>query len=178
MAGFARMVEGNLRKIWWNQDRHLLDVTARILQNHLVQNLFIKGTTGEAQCMNPFSQRPKIMRFASVRKLQGQLADIIHKVTHSARQSSVISLPPTTRSSVQKENRGAIKGMHLLCKIWPLNGFQVTHAKRKLHKKRREICGSFSILEKNRRATYADNLLAFRNACEDLQWPPLRKLQQ
>ena len=85
----------------------------------------------------------QVMIFASVRKLQGQLADVFHKVTHSARQSSVISLPPTTRSSVQKENRGAIKGMHLLCKIWPLNGFKVTHAKHKFQKKRRKICGSF-----------------------------------
>ena len=105
--------------------------------------------------------KTQIVRFASVRKLQGQLADVFHKVTHSARQSSVISLPPATRSSVQKENRGAIKGMHLLCKIWTLNGFKVTHAKHKLQKKRREICGSFSILEKNRRPTYTDNSLEF-----------------
>ena len=153
-------------------------VTAKILQNHLVWNLFHQRHYRRSTMYESTFPKTQIMRFASVRKLQGQLADVFHKVTHSAQQSSVISLPPTTRSSVQKENRGAIKGMHLLCKIWPLNGFKVTHAKHKLQKKRREICGSFSILEKNRRATYTDHSLEFRNACEDLQWPPLRKLQQ
>ena len=157
MAGFARTVAGNLWKIWWNQDRHLLDVTAKILQNHLVWNLFHQKHCRRSTIYESTFTRTQIVRCASVRALQR--ADVIHKVTRSARQSSVISLPPATRSSVLKENRGAIQGVHLLCKIWPLNGFKVTHAKHKFQKKRREICGSFSILEKNRRATYTDNSL-------------------
>ena len=40
---------------------------------------------------------------------------------------------------MKKENLGTIKGMQLLCKIWPLNGLKVTQVKQELHKKQREI---------------------------------------
>ena len=59
-------------------------------------------------------------------KLQGLLADEIHKVAYSSRQSSEISSLLTTKSSMKEENRGTIKGMRLLGKIWPLDGFKVT----------------------------------------------------
>ena len=34
------MVRGIVRKVWWNQDQHLLEVTAEILQDHLVRTLY------------------------------------------------------------------------------------------------------------------------------------------
>ena len=71
------------------------------LQNHLVWNLFHQRHYRRSTMYESTFPKTQIMKFASVRKLQGQLADVFHKVTHSARQSSVISLPPTTRSSVQ-----------------------------------------------------------------------------
>ena len=81
-----------------------------------------KGST----LVHPLSQKIQIVSCASVRKLRGDVADVIHKVSHSARPSSVISLLPTTKSSLKKRNRGTIKGMQLLCKFGPPNGFTVT----------------------------------------------------
>ena len=75
------------------------------------------------------------MTYASVRKLQGLLADEIHKVAYSSQQSSEeISSLLTTKSSMKEENRGTIKGMRLLGKIWPLDGFKVTKTARNLQK--------------------------------------------
>ena len=67
---------------------------------------------------NLFTHFPKktIVIFAVVGKLQEELSDGVHMFTHPARPSSVISSLPTTKC----------KGMQLLCKIWPLNGFKVT----------------------------------------------------
>ena len=48
---------------------------------------------------------------------------------------------------MKRENRGTIKGMQMLCKMWPLIGSKAAHAKQKHHKKPREIHGSFSILK-------------------------------
>ena len=67
------------------------------------------------------------------------------------RQSSVTSSQAARRSSMKKENRETIRGMQSWCKIWPLNGFKVTHANRIHHKKRRETYESFLIQKKIQR---------------------------
>ena len=58
---------------------------------------------------------------------------------------------PTTQSLLKKENRGTVAGMQFLCKIWPLHGFKVTHARQELLKKRREIHELSSIPKKIQR---------------------------
>ena len=82
---------GHLRKIWWNQDRHLLDVTAKILQNHLVWNLFHQRHYKRSTMYESTFSKTQMMRFASVRKLQGQLADVIHK-SHTLRATKFCDL--------------------------------------------------------------------------------------
>ena len=108
------------RKTWQSQDQHPLQVTAKILQNHFVRTLFIQTyPKGSTTCLHTFPKIPNV-RIASVRKLQGLLAEAIQ---NTARCCSVISLQPTTRSSMKKKR---VRGM-----VWPLNGFKVTHAKQK-----------------------------------------------
>ena len=85
------MVAGNLRKIWWNQDRHLLDVTAKILQNHLVRNLFHQTHCRRSTFYESTCPKTQIVRCASVRKLQGQLADVFHK-SHTLRATKFCDL--------------------------------------------------------------------------------------
>ena len=69
-------------KTWWNQDRHSLEVTTKILQNHLARNLFLQtNQKGSTLCVHTFPM-VQIVRFASVRKLQRLLAHAIQKATH------------------------------------------------------------------------------------------------
>ena len=46
----------------------------------------------------------------------------------------------------------------------------VSVPKKKLHKKPREACKSFSTRRKSRKVIYTDNSLEFCKACEDLSW--------
>ena len=72
---------------------------------------------------------------------------------------------------MKKDDRGTIKGMHLLRRICPPNGFKVTHAKtKKLHKKRREIYGNSSLPKKHPKVVCIDNSLDFGKSFEHLQW--------
>ena len=158
----------NSRISWWSQDQHLLEVTVEILQNHLVPNLYQrKHQRGNSICLRIFP-KTRTVRYASVRKLQEPLADEIHNVTCSARQSSVISLLPTTKSSMKMENCGATTGVQLLCKIWPLNGFRAIHAK--TSQKMARSAGKFLDLEKIPKVTHTDTSLEFGKVCEDLRW--------
>ena len=54
----------------------------------------------------------------------------IHKVTYTVRAISEKSLQSIKKSSMKKENRGTIKGMQQLYKIWPPIGFEVTSTRR------------------------------------------------
>ena len=132
----------------WNQDRHLLEVTTDILQNHLVQTLYHQKES--TICLRTF---PKT-QIVNVRK-------------YSARPSSVISLLPTTKPSMKRENRGTIKGAQLWCKIWPPNGFKVTHAKQKKNTRNDEKSCEVS---RQRFYTQTIHWNVFGKACGDLQW--------
>ena len=89
----------NSRIIWWSQEQHLLGVTSEILQHHLVQTLYQPKLQNRKY--NLFTNVPKDPNCerASVRKLQEQLVDEVHKVTYSAQQSQERSLLPITKSS-------------------------------------------------------------------------------
>ena len=103
-----------------------------------------KAPKGTHSSFTHFPKDPKNVKYANVRKLREQIADGYQKVTQPARPSSEKSLQPITESSMKKENRGRDKGMQLLCKNWPLNGFKAFHARqKKLHKKQREIWRTF-----------------------------------
>ena len=114
----------NSRKIWCNED--LLEMTVDLCQPEHQREKTISSR---------IFTKIQSAKYASIRKLQEQLADEIHTVTYSARPSSAISLLATTESSMKLENRGAITGVQLLCKICPLNGFRAISAERKHHRK-------------------------------------------
>ena len=57
---------------------------------------------GNTNCLRIFP-RVQIVKYASVRKLRGQLADDTHKVTYSAQPSSEKQLQPITKSFNEEE---------------------------------------------------------------------------
>ena len=63
---------------------------------------------------------------------------------------------------MKEENRGTIKGMRLLGKIWPLDGFKVTKTARNLQK--------FLDPEEYPKVIYTGNSFEFGKTCEDLRW--------
>ena len=81
----------NSRIIWCRQDQHLLGVTSEIPQNHLVHTVYQPRDQRESTICLRIVPEIQIVKYASIRKLQEQVADEILKVTYASRQSSEIS---------------------------------------------------------------------------------------
>ena len=126
----------NFINIWWNQNRYLLEVTAKNLQNRFVRN-FCKVQICE------------ICKCTKVTRAACRCNSQIH-ISRAVKFCDIITADHKVLNG-GGESRNKSKGMQLLCKIWPLNGFKVTHAKQQIHKKRREIYKSFSIPKKIQR---------------------------
>ena len=158
------MVGGNSRKTWWNQNQHLLAVTGEILQNHLVQVLHQPKHQRENTICSRIFPRIQIVKYASARKLREQLADEIHKVTYTARPSSDTYSQPITKSSMKKDNCGTIKGMQLLYKIWPLNGFNSYPCKANTSEETATILRKFLDPEENPKVKFHRQLIFIRKS--------------
>ena len=82
----------------------------------------------------------------------------------------VTSQQQITKSSTKDVNLGTITDTESWSKIQPLNGFNLTRAKRSHLGKRKGVYGSFSYLSDKPKVVYTDNSLEVGKSCEDLTW--------
>ena len=71
---------------------------------------------------------------------------------------------------MKKENRSATRGVQVRYKIWPLNGFKVSHAKTKASQETMRNLRKFLDPEENPNVMFSDTSLECGKACEDLRW--------
>ena len=70
------------------------------------------------------------MKYASVRKLQGQLTDDTHKVTYSAQPSSEKQIQSITMSFTEEEQPRNSQGYAIVVQDLAIHGFKAARVKR------------------------------------------------
>ena len=132
----------------WKQSRHR-EIDYKICQNawgiydefggHKI-NIFCKWKNRsstfqqiewEAQRMYTHSQGSKLQDLQSDKDYKSSV-----QTSYWKRQTSRSQIRRLDHGRSQSHHLATMIDMQLLCKIWPLNGFEVNHAKRKLQQKR------------------------------------------
>ena len=101
VGGIHRKLGGTQINIFWQWQQRSPRTTSS-------RSSISPSTKGKSQFVYTFFPKTQIMKNARVRPWQQQFADEIRNVTFTARQSSVRSLQPTTRSSTKKAEQSEV----------------------------------------------------------------------